>query len=199
MRIVVLDLETRLLAKDLADDKDLAWARVLAGDGGISALVIYDYGADWPYVYDDHSIRSAVEHVESADVVVGYRSEGFDIRVIEGVAGRNIRVREHIDLYKMIAQANAHRGISGTKGDFTLDAVCRRCFGKGKNGEGTKVPELIRQGRWADIFKYCMNDVKLTKQLFEYVCQHGGVPNITGSFLKLDIPEWIKRGIDVRN
>lgn len=199
MRALILDLETRLHAKHLAQDEELGWARLKAGDGGISSLCIYDTHEGWLFLYDEHSIREAVTLLESADVVVGYRSEGFDIPVIEGVLGRKLRLREHIDLYALIARTNATLGIIGKKGDFTLDAVCRRAYGRGKSGSGAHAPDLYAEKRYGQLFNYCGLDVRLTRDLLFYIAEHGGVPNITGSFLHLDLPVWVKRGLNVRH
>ena len=198
MRIVVFDLETRLHAEKLSADKQIGMARLRAGDGGISALCIYDFTEQWLFCYDEHSIREVAAHLEKADVVVGYRSEGFDVPCTEGILGRRLRIREHVDLYALIARTNASKGIVGTRGDFTLDAVCRRALGRGKSGSGAHAPDLFAEHRYGQLFNYCGLDVRLTRDLLLYIVEHGGVPNITGSFLHLDLPGQVKRGLNVR-
>jgi len=195
MRIVVFDLETRLHAKHLAEDKEIGWARLRAGDGGISALAIYDCTDQWLFLYDEWSIKEAVAHLEGADVVVGYRSEGFDVPVVEGILGRKVRLREHIDLYALIARTNASLGIIGSKGDFTLDSVCRRALGRGKTGSGAHAPDLYAEKRHGQLFNYCGLDVRLTRDLLLHIAEYGGTPNVTGSFLHLDLPARVKRGL----
>lgn len=195
MRIVIFDLETRLHAEQLSENKEVGWRRLKAGDGGISALAIYDLTEQWLYLYDEHSVREVAAHLEKADVVVGYRSEGFDVPCVEGVLGRRLRLREHIDLYRLIARTNAEKGIVGTRGDFTLDAVCRRAFGRGKSGSGAHAPDLFSNREFGRLFNYCGLDVKLTRDLLQYIAAHGGVPNITGSFLKLELPPRVKENL----
>lgn len=198
MRIVVFDLETRLRAEDLSPDKEIGMARLKAGDGGISALAIYDFTEEWLFLYDENSIREAVAHLERADVVVGYRSEGFDVPATEGVLGRKLRLRDHIDLYALIARTNASRGLIGQRGDFTLDAVCRRNLGYGKSGSGAMAPELYAQKRFGELFNYCGKDVRLTRDLLLHINDRGGVTNVTGSFLPLELPDRVTRSLNVR-
>lgn len=207
MRIVVFDIETRLGWEDLSDDpdpqrrKEIGWARLRAGDGGISAICVYDLSEQWLYMYDDTplSIRAAISHLEAADLVVGYRSEGFDLPCLEGVWGRRLKFKEHLDLYALIARRNARKGIVGKRGEFKLGTVCKRAFGRGKTGSGAHAPQLVKEGRFGELFNYCGHDVRLTRDLLLHIAQHGGIPNVTGSFLTLPLPERIRRALHVRN
>jgi DEAD/DEAH box helicase domain-containing protein len=196
MKILVFDLETRKDAKTLRpDNEELGWTALREGEGGISALAIWDVTEQWLYLYDDYSIQAAVAHLESADVLVSFYGEKFDVPVIEGILGRKLRIKYHYDIYREIAEANAHRGIVGRKGDFTLDAVCKRNIGKGKTSNGAHAVELVKLGKFGELFNYCGHDVKLTKELFEYACLGNGVMNINNSFLPLSIPDWIKKAM----
>lgn len=201
MRVVIFDLETRKLAKDLSDNKEYGWTLLRAGEGGISALCLYDFTEDWLYMYDDNplSMRAVVSHLEKADVVVGFRTEGFDLPCLEGIWGRRIRIKEHIDLYALIARANAQKGIVGKRGDFTLDACCKRALGHGKTESGANAPDLASDGRFGELYNYCGHDVRLTKELLLSIVEHEGVPNITGNFLHLHLPDRVRRVLHVRN
>lgn len=192
-KVVVFDLETRLDTKDLSpDDEQYGWKLLREGKGGISALVIYDYSQDWVYIYDENSIQSAVAHLEFADVVVGYFSAKFDVPVIEGIIGRKLQLREHLDLYQEISSASAKKGHIGRRGDFTLDTVAKRCLGHGKINSGKMVSSLIKDGRYADVFNYCAHDVKITRDVFDYIIEHKGIQGLNNSWLAVSIPEWIR-------
>lgn len=201
MRIVLFDLETRKLAQDLSEDHDYGWTLLRAGEGGISALCVYDLTDKWLYLYDDHplSLKAAISQLENADVVVGYRSEGFDLPCIEGVCGRRLKLKSHIDLYALIARTNAQKGIRGARGDFTLGAVCKRSFGKGKSASGADAPSLAKDGRFGELFNYCGHDVKLTRDLLLHIVKYEGITNVTGSFLALHLPENIRQSLYVWN
>ncbi len=199
MRILYFDLETRKHAEDLEpQDTDLGWDRLRRGEGGVSSLAIWDAEDRWLYLYDDLTIQAAARHLESADAVVGYSSAAFDVPVVEGLLGRRLALRYHLDIYASIAEAGAHRGLVGTKGDCTLDRVCKRNLGRGKINHGSHAKELALRGRWAQLFNYCADDVRLTRDLFLYVCEHGGV-NVMTTFVTLDIPDWLcKAGLETR-
>lgn len=192
-KVVVFDLETRLDTKDLSpNDERLGWDLLREGKGGISALVIYDYNEDWIYIYDEQSIEAAAAHLELADVVVGFFSTKFDVPVIEGILGRKLRLRHHYDIYSEISQISAKRGHIGRKGDFTLDTVGRRCLGIGKISSGKMVSHLIKNGKYGEVFNYCAHDVKLTRDIFNYICEHKGIQGLSNSWLPISIPDWIR-------
>lgn len=195
-RIVVFDLETRKWASDLdPENNDAGWDALRAGKGGASAICLWDSLDDWLYMYDDLSIQAVVKHLEAADVLVGYRSEKFDIPVIEGLIGRKLRIRYSYDLYTEMVRTLADKGVVGSRGDFTLDAVAKRNLGLGKNGRGADAKNLALQGRFGELFTYCGNDVKLTRDLFFRVCRDGGLIELAGRFVQMEVPEWVKSGV----
>lgn len=175
-RIVFFDLETRKWASDLRpDDIDAGWDELRSGKGGASAIAIYDTMKEWLYLYDDLSVEAAARHLEAADLVVGYCSEKFDVPCIEGLIHRKLKIPQHIDLYVEIIRENASRGITGQRGDFTLDTMCKRNLGRGKINHGANAKELAQKGRWGELFNYCGSDVHLTRDLYFKAVEDGGL------------------------
>lgn len=194
MKIVIFDLETRKGPRDLCpDDEQAGWDALRNGEGGISALGIFDVTEDWLYLYDDKSIQQAVAHLEDSSVVVSFYGEKFDVPCVEGVIGRKLALKHHFDLYTEIAKENASRGIKTYRGDFTLNSVCQRTLGYGKIGHGSNVTKLLQDERYGELFNYCGHDVKLTRDLLRYICKSGGVQGINNSFLPVPVPEWISK------
>lgn len=185
------DIETRMGPQHLSpDDEQRGWDMLRNGEGGISALAVYDSETNWCHVYDDKTIQQAAEHLDRADLLVGYCSSIFDLPCVEGIIGRRLRYREHYDLFTAIQHANLNAGVRTHKGDLTLDAVCRRTLGRGKIDKGSNVFDRIKNGEWAALFNYCLDDVYLTRELMEYVWEHGGVVNVDKHFLSIDAPKW---------
>ena len=192
LRVICFDVETRKWASDLdPENNDNGWALLREGKGGASAICLYDSKEKWCYTYDDHNIVAAAKHIESADLVVGFRSEAFDIPVVEGLLGRKLKIKQHYDIYVEIAKANAEKGIIGTKGDFTLNAISKRNLGRGKIDTGSNAKILASSGRFGQLFNYCLDDVHLTFDLFVRICRDQGLINLGGGFLPLKIPEYI--------
>ena len=193
--ICFFDLETRKHAEDLEPtDAALGWDRLRRGEGGVSALCIWDSEDRWLYHYDDLTIHAAAQHLESADVVVGYSSAQFDVPVVAGLLGRQLALRYHYDIYVELANALGKQGFVGTKGDCTMDRIAKRTLGRGKINHGSHAKELAARGRFAELFRYCADDVRLTRDLFHYICENGGVIGPRG-FISLEVPEWLQQSV----
>ncbi len=192
-RIVVFDLESRRWASDLnPTDIDAGWDELRSGKGGASAICIYDSLDNWLYAYDDHEIETVARHLEAADLVVGYCSDKFDIPCIEGLANRRLKLRASYDIYVKLVQTYASLGVRGQKGDFTLDAMCKRNLGRGKIDHGSNAKQLAREGRWGRLFRYCGSDVQLTRDLFRKLVADGGLIGLRGQFISLPVPEGLQ-------
>jgi len=192
VRIIYFDLETRKHAEDLRpNDVDAGWDCLRRGEGGVSALALWDSQDRWLHFYDDFTIQAAARHLEAADVVVGYSSAAFDVPVVEGLVGRRLALRNHVDLYQEIAAAGAHRGLVGSKGDCTLDRIAKKNLGRGEINHGAHAKEVALKGRWAQLFNYCADDVQLTRDLFRYTCEHGGLHVMT-TFVTIALPDWLR-------
>ena len=186
--IVFYDLETRKLAQQLSPDEKQGWDLIRAGKGGIYGLMLWDAKENWLYPYDDNDVHEIALHLEAADVVVGWNSEGFDRPVIEGILGRKLVLKESLDLFLSVKQALNDVGIfKWERGQYTLGAVCERTFGRTKTGLGALAPELPP----GKMFRYCGNDVKLTRDLYDHIFREGGIISTNGSFIPVKLPEYL--------
>ena len=187
--ILFFDLETRKRTTDLSKDNDEGWRLLREGKGGISALAIWDNREEWCYFYDDSEIETIAAYLESAEIVVGFNSRFFDIPVVEGILGRRLALREHIDLYEEVKRGLSKLGQRGRKGEYTLGAICSRTLGgQGKLESGALAPDLAKDGLWARLFRYCADDVRKTRNLFGHIQSEGGIISVNQTFLPIELP-----------
>jgi hypothetical protein len=67
-----------------------------------------------------------------------------------------------------------------------LDVVCRGTFGRGKTGNGGDAPKWFQAGQWPRLVDYCIDDVKLERNLTNFVDKYGFVINgETGRVLRM--------------
>lgn len=194
------DIESRKWASDLRpDDTDAGWDELRSGRGGASAIAVYDTATLSMHLYDDYpkSLETCARHLEQADLVVGFCSEKFDLPCLEGLAGRRLRIAHHYDIYVELVRTLAARGTIGQKGDFTLNTLSHKNLGRGKIDKGSNARELVRKGRFGELFNYCAEDVRLTRDLFARLCLNGGLINRNGKFTTLDVPAHFKTGMEV--
>jgi DEAD/DEAH box helicase domain-containing protein len=181
---LILDLETRRLANDLGEGGE-GWRALRQGLGGASAIVIWSTSSGRPHLYDDNSVYDAVALLESCDLLLSFNGVGFDIPVLEGLSHNSINIKYHLDLLQIVWEALGCKG----KG-YTLDDIAQRTLGHGKTGDGKDAPALAEEGRFGELFQYCLDDVCLTRDLFRFVQEHGGIIDVDGDLLPLYLPDW---------
>jgi hypothetical protein len=180
MRIVCWDLE---IAKPIPmKGKKPDWDFARAGGCGISCVVLFDSETERFHLYDMNNLEECMAHLNSADLLVGYNSIEFDTSVIQAVTGQQL-VPQQYDILKEIWTALGHF----QKG-YKLGDVCGRALNLEKSGAGDSAPSLAGQGRWAELMDYCLNDVHLTRCLYNYIVDEGGIPDVDGHMLKLASP-----------
>ena len=185
---VTLDLETAKLAADLPG----GWPALLRGEGGISALVLWSAISGRPHLFDEHNLSDCASFIEHSGVLLTFNGEKFDIPLLEAVLGKKLSIPFHLDMLQLIWSAfppgRRQKGNS-------LDEVAKRTLGEGKDGEAIMAPQLYENGMFATLFDYCLQDVALTRRLFLFAQEHGGIIGPDGDMLPLSLPEWFGEAV----
>lgn len=105
--------------------------------------------------------------LESASLIVGYNIFGFDMPVIANYLGAEINNLPQLDL--MVA---VHKSVGFRP---KLDDLTTATFGHGKIGHGADAVRYYAMGDFDSLKKYCMEDVRLTKKLYEFGRDNGYV------------------------
>ena len=164
------------------------WRDVLDGKAGCSAFVCYPSEPGRPFLFDENTLSEGVSCLEDADVVLSYAGSQFDIPVLEAMMGRNLNLRQHLDLFSFIKDALYRRQMP-LRG-YKLGEVSERTLGIPKDGCSVDAPTLADRGLWASLFQYCLTDAWLTLELFRFAHKKGGIIDLDGELLPLQLPEW---------
>ena len=172
------DIETRKLARDEPYHGD--WGAFKAdGGGGISAVVCitesfngcneYEICGDKTTgslinMFDDNTTEPLIEHLMAADRIVSYNGIGFDIPCIAALHGKPVQHPRHIDILRLIWDA-----LGKMRKGYKMDQVAERTVGMRKTGSGALAPKLAREGRYAELFQYCLQDVLITRALWHHI------------------------------
>jgi hypothetical protein len=76
-----------------------------------------------------------------------------------------------------------------------LDQIAAGTLGTKKSGHGLDAVRWWRQGELDKIKKYCVDDVKITKRIYDHALKHGELKIKTGtdkSTVKIDTSGWHK-------
>jgi hypothetical protein len=172
LHIVTYDIEISKHADKNPNRKlgEVTWDEARAGMAGISAVCLWDNLSGRPHVYDRHTMRGCVEHLNNADLNVGWNSVEFDKPAIEGFTKLHLH-SEQLDIRQHVIAAIGDKYALG----YRLGEVCSRTINKEKSGDGIGAPRLAQDGRWAELFDYNINDVWLTRLLHNHIVEHGWI------------------------
>jgi DEAD/DEAH box helicase domain-containing protein len=98
--------------------------------------------------------------LRSASLIIGYNLTGFDIPIIGNYLGKDINDVPQLDL--MVA---AYKKLGFRP---KLDSLLQATFGVGKIGSGADAVRYYASGQLDKLKEYCLEDVRLTKRLYEY-------------------------------
>ncbi len=171
MRYIVFDLETQNIFQDVG--------------GSDPALLDISVGT----VYDSHTDKyttATIDNLEilwpiiaAADALVGYNSNHFDIPLLNKYYPGDLTQIKSIDLLEDIKKSLGRR--------LRLDSVAQATLDSKKSADGLQAVRWWREGKVDEIKKYCEQDVKVTKEIFEYALEHGHLKYKDGT-RKRDIP-----------
>jgi uncharacterized protein YprB with RNaseH-like and TPR domain len=102
--------------------------------------------------------------MESADALVGYNSDHFDIPILNKYYVGDLSKIKSIDLLKEV------RNVLGRR--LKLDNIAEATLGKGKSSDGLQAQVWWKNGEFEKVREYCLDDVRITRELYDYAKKH---------------------------
>ncbi|MBI3794614.1 MAG: ribonuclease H-like domain-containing protein [Nitrospinae bacterium] len=157
-RVVTFDIETRLSAQEVGGWNNKHLMRV--------AVVVAHDSADGQFkVFYEEQTPALLELLKNADLVVGYNSRNFDYAVLGGYTKEPLhKTLPTFDVMEEIEKKIGFR--------VKLDNVAQFTLGVGKSGDGLQSLEWVKQGKMDLVRDYCIQDVKVTLDVFKYAVEH---------------------------
>lgn len=98
--------------------------------------------------------------------VIGFNSKSFDFPVMQPYMSQiQLSTLPHLDILEEVVKALKFR--------LKLDTIATAVLGEGKSGHGLDAIRWFREGALDKLSKYCIDDVRVTKEVFEYGQNHG--------------------------
>lgn len=158
---LVIDLETKKALAEVGGEANIK-------DLGISVAGVYSYAKDIFFVYEEHELPHLEALLSDTVHVIGFNIIHFDLPVLKPympeIAYDRITVT---DMFADIERFLGHR--------LGLGVLAKATLGENKSGKGLEALQWFREGRIEDVKKYCLDDVRLTKNLYEFGKAHGHV------------------------
>ena len=156
---VVLDIETSNSFADVGK-YDPALLKV-------SFVGLYSYKTDTYESFWEADLPKLWRVLESADRVIGYNLFGFDYPVLNTYYPGDLKKFPTLDIMADIEKVIGFR--------VKLDDVAHASLGTGKSGNGLQAIEFFRRGELQKLRDYCLQDVKVTKEVYEFGLKNGCV------------------------
>lgn len=103
--------------------------------------------------------------IEHADCLIGFNSNFFDIPLLNRYYPGDLSRILSLDLLAEVQKVLGRR--------IRLQSLAEATLGRGKSGDGLKAGEWWREGKKDLVHKYCIEDVRLTRELYDYAMAHG--------------------------
>ncbi|MEI6863852.1 MAG: ribonuclease H-like domain-containing protein [Candidatus Adlerbacteria bacterium] len=101
---------------------------------------------------------------ERADILVGYNSDHFDIPILNKYYSGDLTKIKSIDLLKEV------RAVLGRR--LKMDNIAEATLGRNKTASGMQAVTWWAEGKVDLVRQYCIEDVKITKELYDYAKKH---------------------------
>jgi DEAD/DEAH box helicase domain-containing protein len=172
---LVFDLETQKLVQEVG-----GWDHI--DKLGVSVACAYDSKTDQFLAFRENELHQLIELCETR-LVVGYNIRGFDLPVLVPY-GLDVRRVDAFDIMYDLEAITRQRYLK-------LEAVAQGTLGTGKSADGLQAVEWYKAGQIDKIIEYCMQDVKVTKDVFQYGRQNGLVRIQRAEGKTVDVPvQW---------
>jgi DEAD/DEAH box helicase domain-containing protein len=167
MKQLIFDVETKKTFDQvggyLPDKLGISFVGVIVRNG----LPEEGGGQETRYELFEKDLDQLWSLLETADVIVGYNSDGFDLPALTPYYTGDITTLPSLDLMARIKATTGHR--------IGLDAVAQQTLGTQKIGGGLDAIEYYLKKDWDKLASYCMKDVEITRDLYDYGRQKGFV------------------------
>ncbi|MEK7552176.1 MAG: ribonuclease H-like domain-containing protein [Patescibacteria group bacterium] len=177
MKKIVFDIETKNIFTDVGSTNP--------ADLDISVVCLYDYEKDSYHSFLEKDFSLMWPIIEKADMLIGYNSNHFDIPLLNKYYSGDLTKFRSLDLLHEIRQSYGRR--------MKLDQVAEGTLGTKKSGNGLQAVYWWKSGEIDKIIKYCLDDVKITKEVYDYALKNNSLKFKEGGKIipiKLDTSKW---------
>lgn len=157
-REIVLDLETKTVPRDWGVRQELRGL-------GVSVVGVWSSADDRFQVFREESFAALAELLKSADRLIGFAIKKFDLPVLQPHIGFDLSEIPALDIFEDVSATLGHR--------ISLASLAKATLGAGKNGHGLEAVQWFREGNWAKLEEYCLQDVRLTRDLYQFGRKNG--------------------------
>lgn len=153
LKKIVLDLETQKSFEEVGGKNKNHLLKV-------SVCGIYDFSTDKFTVFTESELPRLGEILQSADQIIGFNIKDFDLEVLRPYFNFDIGLLPYLDIIEYVQKHLGRR--------VGLNVIAQGTLGVGKSGSGRDALLHYKNGRVDLLKKYCLDDVKITRDVYKY-------------------------------
>ena len=157
MRYVVFDIETTGSFGGTFNPLDLE----------LTICCTYDSKTDSYDSFLKEDLSRLWKLLEETDLLIGYNSDHFDIPVLNKYYPGDLAKMRSLDLLKEVQSVLGRR--------IKLDMIAEGTLNSKKSGTGLQAITWWKEGNITKLREYCLKDVEITKNIFDYAREKGGI------------------------
>lgn len=177
MKKVVFDIETSNIFQEVGSNNP--------ADLSISVVGLYEYETDVYQTFLQEDFPKLWPILENVDMLITFNGDHFDIPLLDKYYSGSLFKIKSLDILKEMQKSAGRR--------MKLDQIAEGTLGVNKSGHGLDAIKWWREGEIDKVKKYCLDDVRITKDVYEYALKNGKLifkegPNL--NTVKLDTTDW---------
>lgn len=131
----------------------------------VSVVGVYSYVGDAYTCFDEYELDKVGELLKHAHLLVGFSSKRFDLPILQKYFKFNLSAIPHFDILEEVEKNYGRR--------IGLGILAEANLGMGKSGKGLDAIEYYKNGEMEKLKAYCIQDVRITKELYELIKKQG--------------------------
>ena len=177
MKKVVFDIETSNIFQEVGSNNP--------ADLNISVVGLYDYHTQEYKTFVQEEFSKMWPIFELADILITFNGDHFDIPLLNKYYVGDLTKIKSVDILREMQKSAGRR--------MKLDQIAEGTLNINKSGNGLEAIRWWRDGEIEKVKKYCLDDVKITKDIYEYALKNNKLIFKEGQNLnevKLDTSDW---------
>jgi len=160
MNRIVLDIETQNLFADVGGKENLTKL-------SLSMAGVYSYTDNAFLTFTESEMPEFEKLLKNTNLVIGFNTNHFDLPILQKYFSFDLSKIQSLDIMEDVINSVGHR--------VSLDDLLTNTLNAKKSANGLLAVQYWREGRIEELRKYCLNDVRLTRDLYEHGLKNGQI------------------------
>jgi len=181
MRKITFDIETTNTFDEAGSSNP--------ADLDLAVVCIHDSLDDSFSHYFKENLHELWPKIEAADMLIGFNSNHFDVPLLNKYYAGDLTKIKSLDILEKVHASLGRR--------IKLNDIAFATLGEQKSGNGLESIVWWRNGDIQKVVDYCIQDVNVTKKVYDYAVEHQKLKYPKGSEIAefpVDTSDWEEKG-----